>query len=643
MCRAVLVALLLILNAAGGRADSKVTFERSDAQLRITVGGKPLATYVWRDPAIARPYFAQVHAPNGRQVTRNHPPVPGKDATDHATMHPGVWLAFGDLGGADFWRNKGRVEHVEFVEPPTATREGGRFSVRNRYRVGDKTLCEEVCRIGIQVQPGAYLIDWTSEFRGPADFTLGDQEEMGLGVRVATDLTVKAGGRLRNSTGSTQVKEIWGRQALWCDYSGGEGAQAAGVALFPDPRNVRPSWFHARDYGLLVANPFGRNAFTRGERSAIVVRKGETFRLRFGILVHAGKTDLAAAYRRWTTALPWIEVARDKRGFVKAHSGEPFVPWGFNYDHDEEGRLLEDYWEKEWGKIEAAFAQMKKLGATVVRIHLQVGRFMERADQLNPQALDRLEKLVELAEQTGLYLNLTGLGCYHKKDVPAWYDSLSEADRWAVQARFWQGVARRCARHPAVFCYDLMNEPVVPGGQRKDGDWLGPAFAGKHFVQFITLDQKKRPRPQIARQWIDHLVSAIRAVDERHLVTVGLVDWSLDRPGLTSGFVPGKVTERLDFICVHLYPQTKKLDEASKTLAGFAVGKPIVVEETFPLACSAQELDSFIERHRASVAGWISFYWGKDLDALRRSRKLGDAILLDWLGRFERRGREYHP
>ena len=81
-----------------------------------------------------------------------------------------------------------------------------------------------------------------------------------------------------------------------------------------------------------------------------------------------------------------------------------------------------------------------------------------------------------------------------------------------------------------------MNEPVVPGGQRKPGDWLGPPFAGKHFVQVITLDQRGRPRPEIAREWIHGLVQAIRKHDRKHLVTVGLVDWSLDRPGLTSGF-----------------------------------------------------------------------------------------------------------
>ena len=67
---------------------------------------------------ILRPYFCNVHAPGGIQVTRNHPPVAGQDATDHDTMHPGLWLAFGDINGQDFWRNKGRIEHVRFTEPP---------------------------------------------------------------------------------------------------------------------------------------------------------------------------------------------------------------------------------------------------------------------------------------------------------------------------------------------------------------------------------------------------------------------------------------------------------------------------------------------------------------------------------------------
>jgi hypothetical protein len=339
--------------------------------------------------------------------------------------------------------------------------------------------------------------------------------------------------------------------------------------------------------------------------------------------------------------MPRVQVSKDQTGFVLEPSGRRFVPWGFNYDRDHKGRLIEDYWEHEWPAVEAHFGQMKQLGANVVRVHLQFGKFMDGPDQPNARALDRLGKLLELAERRGLYLDLTGLGCYHKKDVPAWYDQLSEKERWDVQARFWQAVAGRCVDSPAVFCYDLMNEPVVPGGKGKD--WLGPPFAGSYFVQFITLDQKERPRPDIARQWVHHLAAAIRAKDKRHLVTVGLVDWSLDRPGLTSGFVPEKVAGDLDFVSVHIYPQKGKVDEALKTLAGFAVGKPVLIEETFPLACSVQELEQFIEGSKKHATGWIGFYWGKPPEALRRSDTIPDAMTLGWLELFERMAKQVAP
>jgi hypothetical protein len=337
--------------------------------------------------------------------------------------------------------------------------------------------------------------------------------------------------------------------------------------------------------------------------------------------------------------LSFVAVSRDRTGFILDRSGKPFIPWGFNYDHDTDGRLIEDYWNDEWPTVEEHFGQMKKLGANVVRIHLQLGKFMNGPNKPNEKALDRLAKLIVLAEKEHLYLDLTGLGCYQKTDVPPWYDKLSEKDRWDVQSHFWEAIALRCADSPAIFCYDLMNEPVIPGGKRKDGDWLGPPFGGKHFVQFITLDQEDRPRPDIARQWVRQLTAAIREKDKRHLITVGLVDWSLDRPGLTSGFVPTKIADDLDFISVHLYPKTGKLTDALDTLEGFAVGKPVVIEEMFPLSCSPKELDEFIEASKKHAAGWFGFYWGKTPDELRRSKTISDAMTLGWLELFEEKAK----
>ncbi len=341
--------------------------------------------------------------------------------------------------------------------------------------------------------------------------------------------------------------------------------------------------------------------------------------------------------------LPWLQVSADGRGFIQAQSREPFIPWGFNYDHDGDGQLIEDYWDEQWDAVESAFAEMKALGANVVRIHLQFGKFMEDPATPNRHSLEQLARLTTLAEKTGIYLDLTGLGCYHKQDVPAWYDALAEQDRWDAQAAFWEAVAKTCADSSAIFCYDLMNEPVVPGGTKRRDDWLGGAFAGKHFVQFIALETKGRQRHEIAQKWIGKLVSAIRKHDQRHLVTVGLVPWSLERPGLTSGFVPERIAGDLDFISVHVYPEAGKVDEAIETVKGFgAAGKPVLIEEMFPLKCGADELSRFIDRSRPHAAGWIGFYWGTTPEEYRSAKAkgagtIGDALTLSWLELFEKK------
>ncbi len=332
-------------------------------------------------------------------------------------------------------------------------------------------------------------------------------------------------------------------------------------------------------------------------------------------------------------SLPEIRVAPEDRGFVTA-AGTPFIPWGVNYDHDPTGRLLEDYWDDEWETVLSDLHEIRELGFNLVRIHLQVGKFLNAADEPNPAALKKLRALADAAEREGLYLDVTGLGCYHKQDVPAWYDELSETGRWQAQCVFWSAVARTLSDSPAVFCYDLMNEPVVPGGQRKDKDWLGPAFAGKHFVQVITLDQANRPRPEIAKAWIHQLKTAIRQHDQRHLITVGLVDWSLDRPGLTSGFVPSVIGEDLDFLAVHLYPESGKLDDAFTTLKGFDIGKPILIEETFPLKCSFEEMTEFLNRDHNPAAGIVSFYWGQTPEELAKSDTKHAPLIKAWLEQY---------
>jgi hypothetical protein len=295
-----LLGLILAVWPALIRAEDQptVAFEKKSNNLLITIGGRSFATYAFDDGLTTRAFFKHLHAPDGTLVTRSHPPDPKNDLADHAAFHPGLWLAFGDLNGADFWRNKDRIRHVGFVEEPRGGPGRGSFAVKNQYESGARTIATEVGRITISIRPAGYLVLWDSEFT-PKDGELrfGDQEEMGLGVRMATPLAVVKGGRIINSDGLKDESQVWGKPADWCAYTGSVDGRRAGVALMPHPQNFRRSWFHARDYGLLVANPFGRNAFTKGAKSEVVVKKGQGLRLRFGILVFGGQPDLGAAYR----------------------------------------------------------------------------------------------------------------------------------------------------------------------------------------------------------------------------------------------------------------------------------------------------------------------------------------------------------
>lgn len=313
------------------------------------------------------------------------------------------------------------------------------------------------------------------------------------------------------------------------------------------------------------------------------------------------------------SAMERIRVSDDGKTFVLAESGTPFVPWGFNFV-GEFGRIVEETWEDDWPGVEEDFRRMRELGANVVRLHLQVGTYMKTAEEVDQDALELLRRTLDLGQECGLYLDLTGLGCYHLDAVPPWFDKLSEEGRWEVQARFWEAIAETCAGHPAIFCYDLMNEPVVTRAKEGEHPWLAGELEGFYFVQRISNDLKGREGRAIAEAWVEKMVGAIRKYDREGLVTVGVIPWAQVWPTAKPLFYSPEVARHLDFVSVHFYPKKGEVEKTLTALAVYDIGKPLVIEEIFPLSCSLEELDEFIDGARPRVDGWISHYFGNSIE-----------------------------
>jgi hypothetical protein len=65
-----------------------------------------------------------------------------------------------------------------------------------------------------------------------------------------------------------------------------------GLAILADPSNSVPTAWHARDYGLMAANPFGRSKSgfpaMKDKSDLVKLAKGEHLKLRYGVLIHSG-------------------------------------------------------------------------------------------------------------------------------------------------------------------------------------------------------------------------------------------------------------------------------------------------------------------------------------------------------------------
>ena len=125
------------------------------------------------------------------------------------------------------------------------------------------------------------------------DVVFGDTKEGTFAMRLHPALRVQgkiASGTLTDSEGRLG-KEVWGKRARWVHDYGIIDGNDVGVAIFDHPSNLRhPTWWHARTYGLIAANPFGKHDFQGGPSGSgdFVLKKGQEMTLRYQVIVHYG-------------------------------------------------------------------------------------------------------------------------------------------------------------------------------------------------------------------------------------------------------------------------------------------------------------------------------------------------------------------
>lgn len=263
-----------------------------------------------------------------------------------------------------------------------------------------------------------------------------------------------------------------------------------------------------------------------------------------------------------------------------------------------------------------------RLGANTMRVFIELGQVMAGPRRVRRPTLRALKALLSLAEHERIYLDIAGNLVWRPGRVLAWYDALTESERWDVQARFWEAVAGIAAASPAVLCYELTSEPIVGARPPYYVGWVN----GLSFVQSIA-DGLGRNTVAVARAWTRELATAVRKEDRRP-VTIGFL------PTLHAAIVPDTVGDLLDVIELHVYPGQTTPANAELIVRNFArLHKPVLIGETGVLFCTERVEREFLLWANRYVDVFDEWFDGRNPTHMR-AQTIADALYRSSLLQF---------
>ena len=277
----------------GSAAEVRIVQDPAAAQYAVSVGGRPFTVYRYGEPFVDKPVFYPVIAPNGARVNREYPMVTGVpgESADHP-HHQSMFFTYDEVNGTNFWNPEPTGRRIEHVG---ATIDGRTLAASLAWKDKEgQVVLDEARRVTFG---GGTDVSWMDHditlTAGRVPVSMGDTKEGAFGIRLNDTLKENGGsGRYINAEGLETAANVWGKTSAWVAIRGSvrdaSGTKPVTVAIFAHPSGLNfPPYWHARDYGLFAANPFGRNDYDRTAPERITqLAVGEHVRVRFRLAVY---------------------------------------------------------------------------------------------------------------------------------------------------------------------------------------------------------------------------------------------------------------------------------------------------------------------------------------------------------------------
>jgi len=287
--------------------NGKVTITQQDDSLRVLIGGRLFAEYVFG--GYSRPIVYPIVGPHGIGMTRNFPMKP--DVQGESRDHPhqkSMFFGYGSVSGVNFFAESaesGKIVHDKLLKLESGTERGLIRTLNNWVAADGKIVCTDTRALTFHTVDGVRAIDWEITIHAShGDVQFKDDKHGSMAIRTHPNLRLDnapsrgvttANGQAVNSEG-VSGKAVFGKRAKWIDYWGEIDGKTVGIAIFDHPANPRhPTWWMARGYGYVAADPFGGHAIG-GEPPGtgdMLIKAGQDVTFRYRYLFHEGEPKQA--------------------------------------------------------------------------------------------------------------------------------------------------------------------------------------------------------------------------------------------------------------------------------------------------------------------------------------------------------------
>ncbi len=270
-----------------------------------------------------------------------------------------------------------------------------------------------------------------------------------------------------------------------------------------------------------------------------------------------------------------IQVHPSGWGFCERDGKTTFTPWGCNYYDPETGWSPQIWARFDAGRVRAQLADIRAIGGNVIRVFASTRQLLASPTRTRRAGIAKMERMLALAADAGLRVIWSGPNNWEGN--PRWwreaaaYEGYVRPDLIRAQQTAWRGLAAAMRGHPALFAYELHNEPFAPWHRTPALQAAWRAWRARQArraparvpspappLQWDWSAEFQAFREHIARHYAARMVDAIRSADSTHLVTIGLhqksapFDWYPPDP--YAAFNPHGLADLVDYTSLHFYP-----------------------------------------------------------------------------------------